>query len=254
MIFVRAFRMEWTKLRTVPSTGWSLVALVGFGTALGAFALWSIGSTCEPTCDNDIPRIGLAGVYLSQLAVVAVASLAMTAEYETMLVRTTLAACPRRLTVLAAKAAVVIAVVLPASALSVLGSLAASRGILAGTPYPQLSLADGPVLRAFGGTVLYLGLIALVGLGVGAMVRHTGGAISLVLGLLYVLPIVAQFVNPPWGARIQKYSPMTAGLAIQATKDVEHLPIAPWPGLGVLCAYAAVAVIGGAVLFRQRDA
>jgi ABC-2 type transport system permease protein len=193
-------------------------------------------------------------VYLSQMAVVAVAALAMTAEYDTMLVRTTLAACPRRLTVLAAKAAVVIAVVLPAGAVSVLGSLAAGRGILAGTSHPQLSLADGPVLRAFGGTVLYLGLIALLSLGVAAMVRHTGGAISLVLGLLFVLPIAAQFVSSPWSGRILKYSPMTAGLAIQATKHVERLPIGPWPGLGVLAAYATAAAIGGAVLFRRRDA
>ena len=251
---IRAVHMEWTKLRTVQSTLWSIAAMLGFSVGLGAFVLWGLSGPCEPDCSEDAAQLSLAGVYLGQMAVVAVAALAMTSEYDTMMVRTTLAACPRRLTVLAAKAGVVTAVVLVAGAVSVLGSFAASRGILPGTRYPQLSLADEPTLRAFAGTVLYLGLIALLSLGVAAMVRHTGGAISVVLALLYVLPIMAQFVTPPWNVRIVKYAPMTAGLAIQATRNLDHLPIPPWQGLGILAAYAALALAGGALLFHARDA
>jgi ABC-2 type transport system permease protein len=195
------------------------------------------------------------------MAAVALGALAVTAEYDSMMIRSTLAADPRRLSVLLAKTAVVVFVVLVAGLVSVAGSLAASRLVVPDTGrampngYPPVSLADEPTLRAYVGTVLYLGLIALLSLGVAAAVRHTAGAVSTVLALLYVAPILAQLItDPTWHMRVQKYAPMTAGLAIQATRRLELLPIAPWQGLGVLAIYAGVAVVVGAVVFVRRDA
>jgi ABC-2 type transport system permease protein len=261
---LRAVRAEWTKLRTVPLNVRSLLAVVGFTWAI---SLWAVAemdpASCEEGrgCDLDITLTTLSGGYLGQVAVVLVAVLAVTAEYDTMMIRTTLAATPNRRTVLAAKAAVVIAAVLPAALLGVLGAFVAGRTILPGhgftaaAGYPAMSLADGATLRAFLGTVLYLGLVALLSLGVAVIVRHTAAAISTMLALLFVLPVVAALMNDPdWREWVLKLSPMTAGAAIQATKRLDALAIAPWPGLGLLAAYAAAAIAAGTVLFLLRDA
>jgi ABC-2 type transport system permease protein len=261
----RPLRAEWTKLRTVPSTGWTLLAIVVATTAIGALVTWGLTPPdCErsdPSCDFDLTKLSLAGVYLGQAAVIVVATLAVTAEYETAMIRTTLAACPRRLVVLAAKAVVVTASVIGAATISMLASLLAGREFLAGNGftaaagYRPLSLGDGPTLRAYGGTVLYLGLVALLSLGIGFVVRHTGGAVTILLVLLYVAPIVTIAVTDPrWKEWIEKVSPMTAGLSVQATLRLDTLPIGPWPGLGILALYAVTALTAGLVLFRIRDA
>jgi ABC-2 type transport system permease protein len=260
----RALRAEWTKLRTVSSTAWLLLAAVAFTVAVSTLATTSVDTSQCPsptTCLEDATRLSLTGVWLGQVAVVVLAVLAITNEYDTRMIQTTLAATPRRSVVVATKATVLTATVLATGTVGVLGSLLAARTILPGngfTPangYPPLSLADGPTLRAAIGTVLYLGLVALLSLGVGTAVRDTAGAITTVLTLLYVFPVAAAFVtDPPWHERLQRFAPMTAGLAIQATKSLDRLPIGPWAGLGVLAAYAGAAMLLGAALFKVRDA
>ena len=142
-----------------------------------------------------------------------------------------------------------------------LGSLLAGRLILPGNGFtaahghPPLSLGDGPTLRAAAGSVLYLALIALLSLGAATAVRDSATAIGVVLGLLYLFPIVAQMViDPHWQRHLQQLGPMTAGLAIQATTNLRSLPISPWAGLGVLAAWAAAALLAGGLLLRLRDA
>jgi ABC-2 type transport system permease protein len=168
---------------------------------------------------------------------------------------------PRRLTVLAAKAALVGGLVLAAGAVAVPGSVTAGRLILPGHGftaahgYPPLSLGDGPVLRAACGSVLYLALIALFSLGVATAVREPAVAIGLVLGLLYVFPVVTSVVgNHHWQRHLEQIGPMTAGLYIQATANLRSLPLTPWQGLGVLTLWAAGALIIGALILRFRDA
>lgn len=259
---MRAWHAEWTKLRTVRSTAWLMLALAASTVAVGvAVTLGSRTTGCPGGgCDTDAVKLSLSGVYLGQLAVVVFAGLAVTNEYGSGLIRTTLAANPRRAVVLAAKTAVATAIVLGGGALGVLGSLAAARVILprhgftAADGYPSLSLTDGPSLRAACGTVVYLCLVAILSLGVGAAARDTAAAISIVSSLLLVPPIFEAFVTEPhWRQWIEKYSPMTAGLAVQATKRLDALPIGPWAGLGVLAAYAAAALAAGAAAFMIRD-
>ncbi len=144
--------------------------------------------------------------------------------------------------------------------MAVLGSVLAGRLILPGHGigpqhgYPALSLADGPVLRAAAGTVLYLALIALLSLGVAACVRDGAAAIGIVLGLLYLFPILGQVVGGAAAHRhLEQLAPMTAGLAIQATTGLRSLPISPWAGLGVLAAWATAALVAGALSMRLRD-
>ena len=103
--------------------------------------------------------------------------------------------------------------------------------------------------------MLYLALIALLSLGVATAVRDSAVAIGIVLGLLYLFPILAALVTDPSLKRhLQQIAPMTAGLAIQATTDLRRLPIGPWAGLGVLAAWAAAALLAGGLLLRRRDA
>jgi ABC-2 type transport system permease protein len=129
------------------------------------------------------------------------------------------------------------------------------NGFSAANGYPPLSLANGSTARAAAGTVLYLVLIALLSLGIGTAVRDTAGAIITVLSLLYIFPIIAGFVtDPQWHERLEKFAPMTAGLSIQATTNLDRLAIGPWPGLGVLAGYATGAMLLGLLVFMRRDA
>ena len=251
---------EWTKLRTAPGTIGLLIAAVALTVAVSAAA--AAATRCPAAgCGEDPAKVSLTGVYLGQVVVAVVAVLAISGEYSSGMIRTTLAAMPRRTTVLAAKAALVTGLTLAAGTLAVLGSLLAGRLILPGHGFTAahgfapLSLADGPVLRAAAGSVLYLALIALLGLGAATAVRDSAVAIGLVLGLLYLFPIVAGVVSDSHVQRhLQQIAPMTAGLDIQATTGLRSLPLSPWAGLGVLAAWAAAALLIGGLLLRLRDA
>jgi ABC-2 type transport system permease protein len=255
-----ALHAEWTKLRTVPGTIWLLLAVIALTVALGVVA--DAAAKCPSSgCGIDPARTSFTGIYLSQAIVAILAVLAISSEYSSGMIRATFTAMPRRTTVLAAKAVILTGLVLAAGTVAVLGSLLAGRLILPGHGftaahgYPPLSLGDGPVQRAAAGTALYLALIALLSLGVAAAVRDSAAAIGIVLGLLYLIPIIATVVGAPnWHRHLQQIAPMTAGLAIQATTGLRSLPISPWAGLGVLAAWAAAALLTGCLLLRLRDA
>ena len=256
-----ALHAEWTKLRTLPGTGWLLLGAVVATVIISATVSASLSCTSTAACRVDVTKLSLTGTYLGQAVVAIVAVLAVTGEYGTGMIRTTLAAMPRRGTVLAAKAAVVTAATLAAAIPAVLGSVLAGRLILPAhgyapaNGYPVLSLANGTVLRAATGTVLYFALIALLSLGIATAVRDAAVAIGAVLGLLYLFPILGQVVGSPGVARhLQQIGPMTAGLEIQASTGLRNLPLSPWAGLGVLAAWAAAALLAGGLLLRLRDA
>jgi ABC-2 type transport system permease protein len=251
---VRELRAEWTKLRTAPATIWLLLAVVALTVGVGAAATATAGCPI-PGCAVDTAKTSLTGVVLGQAVVAVLAVLAVGGEYSTGMVRLSLAAMPRRTVGLAAKAAVVTGLVAAAASLAVAGSLVAGRLILSGPGDPALSLSQGPVLRAAAGSVLYLALIGLLSLGAATAVRDSAAAIGLVLGLLYVLPIVAQAVpDAHWRRHLQQVAPMSAGLAVQTTTDVRNLPVGPWTGLAVLAAWTAAAMLAGGLLLRVRDA
>ncbi len=252
-----ALRAEWTKLRTVASTGWLLLGAVVLTVAVSAVADIAGICTSSAGCHPDVTRLSLTGAGVGQAMVAVLAVLAVTAEYGTGMIRATLAAVPCRTAALTAKAAVVTGLTLAAGTAAVLSCVLAGALILPGhgLRYPALSLADGPLLRAAAGTVLYLALIALFSLGVAAAVRDAAVAIGAVLGLLYLFPILGQVVaSPAWQRHLEQLGPMTAGLEIQASTGLRHLPIAPWAGLGVLAAWAAAALLAGGILLCRRDA
>lgn len=251
---------EWTKLRTVAGPTWLLAGVAALTVAIGVAAEASTRCPAGPVCQVDPAKLSLTGVQFSQAVVAILAVLMIGNEYSTGLIRVTFAAMPSRSTVLAVKAAILVGLVMAAGAVGVFLSLLGGRLILPGHGftvahgYPLLSFGDGPVLRAAVGSVLYLALIGLLSLGVAAIVRDSAMAIGAALGLLYVFPIVIAFVgNPTWQHRLERYTPTSAGLTIQATTGLRQLAISPWVGLGVLAIWAAVALLAGGTALRLRD-
>jgi ABC-2 type transport system permease protein len=253
---------EWTKLRTVSGTTWLLAGVVAATIAVSAAAVAATKCTTGLSCPADTTKLSLTGVYLGQAVVAILAVLAIGNEYSAGMMRVTLTAMPRRLTMLAAKAVIVGALVLVAAAVAIAGCLLAGRLMLPGNGFTAahgfavLSLAHGPTLRAACGSVLYLTLIAMLSLGIAAAVRDPAVAIGLSLGVLYLPPILIALTvtNPVWLHRLQRYTPMTAGLTIQNTTGLRGLPITPWAGLGVLALWAAAALLIGGLLLKVRDA
>ena len=256
-----ALHAEWTKLRTVTGPAWLLLAAVALTIAGSAAA---VGATHCPqglTCPVDPTKLSLTGVQAGQAVVAILGVLMISNEYNSGMIRITLAAMPNRLAVLAAKAILLAALVLVASAVAVFGCVLAGHLILPGHGFTTARgfhpvwLSYGPTLRAACGSALYLGLIALLSLGVAAIVRDTAVAIGVVLALLYLSPIVLGFIgNPHWQHRLERWTPAIAGLTIQATTGLRGLAISPWGGLGVLGIWAAVALVVGALALRLRDA
>jgi ABC-2 type transport system permease protein len=247
-----ALHAEWTKLRTVASPLWLLLGTVAATVALSAVATSVVNCTASG-CGGDTTKLTLTGVYIGQALVAILAVLIISGEYSSGMIRTTLTAVPRRATAFAAKAITLAGVVAVAGTTAVLGSLLAGRLIL-----PDLgdqAPSDGSTLRAVFGTVLYLVLVGLLSLGVAAAVRDSAASIGVVLGLLYIFPILSQTTSDPDLQRVlEKIAPMSAGLSIQATTDLHSLPMSPWAGLGVTAAWASAALFAGALLLRRRDA
>ena len=257
-----ALRAEWTKVNTVPGT-WSILAAICVLTvAVGAATEAATKCGTGGGCAIDPTKVSLTGIQIGQAVVAVMAVLVISGEYSTGMIHTTFTAMPRRWMVLAAKAAVLTGPVLAAAAVAVAGSLAAGRLILSGNGitaahgFAVVSLAHGPTVRAATGSVLYLALVGLLSLGIATIVRDPAAAAGAVLGMLYVPPVIAQFLGSDrtWQHWVERYAPTNAGMEILNTTGVHSLVISPWAGLGVLAAWAAAALLVAGVLLRLRDA
>jgi ABC-2 type transport system permease protein len=253
-----ATHAEWTKLRTVAGTGWLLLATVTLTVALSGATAASV--TYHHGAGQDPTKISLTGIALGQALVAVLAVQTISGEYTTGMIGTTLAAVPRRPVVLTAKAIVLSGVVLVAGTAAVLGSLLAGRlalpanGFTAAHRHPALSLANGATLRAAAGSVLYLTLVTLLSLGIAATVRDPAAAIGVILGLLYLFPIITEVVDhPQWQRHLRQIGPMTAGLTIQSTTDPHDLPLSAWAGLAVIATWTTASLLTAGLLIRQRD-
>jgi ABC-2 type transport system permease protein len=260
----QALRSEWVKLRTVRSTAWSLLLFVGISILFTS--LLTSGSSTEGGSpghggDNDIVLDSLAGVWFGAIAAAVLAVLVITSEYSTGMIRTTLAANPRRRTVLAAKTAIVGGVVLVLGLATSAACFQIGQWFLRGNGfnydggYPAVTLADHEALRAVLGTGVYLGLLAVFALGVGAVLRHTAGAITVVLAALLAPVIALNFLPDSIADWVERYCLMGAGLAIQQTvvRD-DSIALSPERGLLVAAVYAAVPLLVALWLIGRRDA
>lgn len=241
----QAVAMEWVKLRTLRSTTW--VAGLGLAAtiALGVVAGYNTRSvTGDPTSNV------LAGVLIGQVVLGVLGALMMTGEYSCGMVRVTLGCVPRRPLVLAAKATVFGVAGLIAGEVTTFASFL--LGIAALRPsVPHPSLGDPAVLRAVALTGLYLALIGLAGLGLGAIIRHSPGAVATLVGALFVLPPVAGAASV--GAA--KLMPeLIAGNSLAAVKPVPGFGWSPWAELAIVAAYPVVLLAAGCWLLVRRDA
>lgn len=250
----RVLRSEWTKLHSLRSTRVTLLVAVGLVIGLGVLIpLVSVGnwSPATPTEGYDSVSRSLGGIFLAQLAFGVLGVLLVSGEYSTGMIRATFAAVPRRLPVLWGKLGVFLAVTLVLGTLSCLAAFLSGQAIFAGR-HVDASLGDPGVLRAVLGGALYLAAIGALGVGLGALTRNTGGAIAALAGLLFVAPVIVDALPERWATAIGPYLPGNAGTVI-IFPHPEPGQLAPWTGFGVLCAWAAVAVVAAAVMLMRRD-
>ncbi len=249
-------RMEWLKLRTVRSTAWiGLVfaaGMIGLAILVLIHQHWTTMSPAD-RASFDPTEESYAGLAIGQLAFGVLGALMITSEFSSGMIRATLAAVPRRPLLLAAKAAVLGAVTLAVGEVLAFGAFAVGELVL-GSPAPHASLGQPGVLRAVLMAGVYPALIALTALGLGAIIRHTAGAISAVVGILFVLPLILL----PLGTSIQnsvgQFMPMLiAENSLTAVKPVAH-SLSPGLGFAMLCVYAVAALAAGGWALARRDA
>jgi ABC-type transport system involved in multi-copper enzyme maturation permease subunit len=251
-------RSEWIKIRSLRSTWWALAAMValivGLGTLFAAFRAHrydQLGAGGFGLID-DPTEISLRGIFLGQLAVGVLGVLVISGEYATGMIRASLTALPRRWPVLAGKALVLAAVALVVTEAASFAGFLAGQAALASTHH-QASLSSPGALRACLGAGVYLTIIALLGVGLGFALRSTAGGIATLVGIVLVLPLLAEALPAPYSTDVIRYLPLTAGTQIIATR-LDPNALAPWAGIGVAAGYAAAALLVGLYLLRRRDA
>ncbi|MGH9103679.1 MAG: ABC transporter permease subunit [Acidimicrobiales bacterium] len=256
VLFLDALRSEWTKLRSLRSTYWTLLvavaATIGISAAICAAHVSQDGRLGPgERAGLDPAFLSISGVFLAQLAVGVLGVLVISSEHTTGMIRTTITAFPQRRMLLWAKAGVFSAVTLVVGLVSTFVGFFVGQAILSGQSM-QTSLGHPGVLRVVVGGALYLLVVGLLGLGLGAVFRRTAGAIAVLFGLLLVLPALASALPSPWNQDVMEYLPNSAGSALLHTAH-QAGSLGPWVGFAVFCGYAAAALVGGTWLIHRRD-
>jgi ABC-2 type transport system permease protein len=250
-------RSELIKLRTVRSTVWTLAAtvLTGVGVSATAMGFTRAHWTTEPAAARAAFQpvvVSLVGVYLAGSLVLGVLGiLVVSSEYATGTIRATLAAPPRRPRVLAAKILVFTAVSLITAEITSFASFLLGQAILT-SPARRATLASPGAFRAVAGVGLFLCVSGLLALGIAAVIRHTAGAISAYVFVMLVLPIVVAGLPSSIGNDIERFLPESIG-SVMISNPVPD-GFAPWTGFAILCGYAVLALVAGAILLVRRDA
>jgi ABC-2 type transport system permease protein len=251
---------EWTKIRSVRSTVWSLILLVvltlGITILITAItsAQWNkIGAASRTQIRLD-PTNGIlgAGLQFGQLTIIVLGVLLITSEYSTGVIRASLLAVPRRLPMLAAKGLVFAAITLVLGEIVMFASFFVGAAIL--HSHVSVSLSSPNVTRAVVGGGLYLAVLGLFALSIGALVRHTAGAITGVIAFVIVAEPLSSLIPGPWGDHIHDYLPTVAGRLVIQTARTSHQVLSAWQGFGVFCLWTAALFVAAAILLMRRDA
>lgn len=247
-------RSEWTKLRTVRSTVWSLALVVVISVGVSVLATAETRAHWSPNqgFGFDATRLSLTGVFFAQLVVGVLGILVMSSEYGTGTIRATLAATPRRPHVLVAKATVFGLVVLVVSEAVAFISYLVGQALLT-APATHTTLSDPGALRAVVASGLYLCVLGLLALGLAAVIRHTAGAIGAFVGILLVLPLVVSALPASLFNALERYLPARIGQNL-ISAHLYPTSFTPWVGFAVLCGYTAALLVLGGVLLSRRDA
>jgi ABC-2 type transport system permease protein len=255
-----ALRSEWTKIRSVRSTLWSLVAMAGISIGLMTLIAWATMRRWDRLDPGDrqfllhepLQIILVRPIFVSQLVVAVLGVMVVSAEYTTGMVRSTLQSQPRRLTVLAAKTAVLAVLMLVVGELLSFAAFFVGRQVIAG--HIPVSLSDPGVTRSVVGAGLYLAVLGLFALAFGAILRHTAGAITAVVGVILILSNLTGLLPDSWGRHINAWMPTNAGQLVLQPHQLPGDLLSPWQGLAVFAGWTALLLIIAAVLFRRRDA
>ena len=261
--FGGTLRSEFTKIRSVRSTYWTLLMLlavsVGIGAAISAVTAsgWSQPPPPPPAPPDihDATQVSIAALWiLGALVIVVLGALMLTAEYSTGMIRTSLIAMPRRIVLYIAKAVAFAAVALAVSLTTAFTAFFLGQSLLARTHY-SATLAGPDVLRAVIGIALYITLCGLFAFAAAAIIRNTAATITAMIGLLFVIPTLVNLLPNSWGNDLVRWLPSSAGQAISATVRGQdpHL-FSPWGQFAVFAVYTAVLLVVGGILFRKRDA
>jgi ABC-type transport system involved in multi-copper enzyme maturation permease subunit len=251
-------RSEWTKLWTLRSTRWSLlvsfIAMAGLGPLVAAVQMsrWS-HLELHDRLSYDAINTGVGGYHLAQLTIGVLGVLVITGEYTTGMIRSSLMAVPRRLPVLWAKLAVYAAVTFVLMLIASVISFFAVQAIVT-QHHVQHGIGDPGALRTVIGVALFLTVLAIMCLGIGAILRNTAGGIATFVALLFVLPGISAILPSSVNDSISPYLPLNAGttIASHTFDNAHHLSV--WGGFALFCGYAVIAVIGAAIMLLRRDA
>jgi ABC-type transport system involved in multi-copper enzyme maturation permease subunit len=267
--FGAALRSEWTKLISLRSTVVTLLATMAVTIGISTAISWGASSRIAflqahpgargPRFDVsgfDAVQTSMAGLIFGQLVIAVIGAMVITGEYGTGMIRTSLAAQPRRGPVLAAKLAVFTAVALVTGLVSSFSSFFIGQHFFA-TVNLNVGLGAPDALRAVIGGALFLTVAGLLAFGLGTILRHTAGAITAAVAILFISFIMFNFLPDTWQADARRWIPFFAGSGIWGTKvdpvDALHM-WGPWTEFGVFTGYAILALIVGTVMFRKRDA
>ncbi|MFD4565935.1 ABC transporter permease [Streptomyces sp. NPDC058251] len=258
--FGRLMLSEWTKIRSVRSTVWSLLILIVLTLVFTALfmemgvANWDKSDASQQAAMRLDPTGTIlgSGILLSQLAICVLGVMVIASEYSTGMIRASLLAVPKRVPVLAAKGAVFGLLVLA------VGELTAFASFFIGAPIlhskAPVAIGDPGVLRAVVGCGLYLSLLGLFALAIGAIIRHTAASITGVIAFVLVIAPMAKLLPGSVGKHIHGYLPTEAGYLITQQHSRAGDVLGPWQGLGVLALWTTVLLVVAAVLLRRRDA
>ena len=299
-----ALASEFTKIRSVRSTYWTLGALFLVSVGLGLLISWAAGSSFADNPGNkalfDATQTSLGALFfIGQLIIAVIGAMVITSEYSTGMIRTSLTAQPRRGVVYAAKAITFAVVTLVVSLVTAFVAFFAGQAVLSGkgvaaslfhavtvpanaitncvgaaggatTPDSNGPGCSGQLVTTFSGTdvisastvltaiistALYVTLVALIAYGVGSIIRHTAGAIAIMVALVFVIPIVEGLLPDDWRWDVMRFLPDAANRVVSVTVGPANIHLwSAWPQLGVTALWAAALVGIGAYLFRKRDA
>jgi ABC-type transport system involved in multi-copper enzyme maturation permease subunit len=248
----RVIRSEWTKFRSLRSSWWTLAASIAFTVGIGV--LVSFAAAGDPDASSvpaDLATRSEIGTIFAQLALGTLAVLLMSGEYGTGMIRSSMTVVPRRLPVLWAKLVVYVAVVLPVTMVTSLGTFLLGEAIWKAHGRTPASLSDEHVIRIVVGASLYLTVAGVCALAIGTLLRSTAAGITVVAGLFFVLPTVL-VAMPTRIAEASRFLPSNAGAALSRLATSPH-SLRPWPGFALLCGYAVVLVAAAAWRLRRTD-
>jgi ABC-2 type transport system permease protein len=251
-------RSEWTKLWSLRSTRWSLLAavlaqtLLGIAVAAVQMNRWTHLSVHDRGSFDSIDT-GVGGYHLAQLAIGVLGVLVISAEYSTGMIRSSFLAVPKRLPVLWAKIGVFSVVTFVLMLISTAVSFFVVQAIVA-QHHVQHMIGDPHALRAVVGTALFLTALGVLATGIGALVRNTAGGIAFFVFLLFVLPGITAILPASVGDAINPYLPLNAGFTVATSTFEDSHHLSPWGGFALFCGYAALAVLAAVVGLLRRDA